>query len=454
MLITLLPPNSPCFRLKVDEAILNADDADDDLKTEVEKALSKEEQIIMDDIESSADRVGVFEALKHLIVGGNVLLHDGTEAMRIFHLDRFVCRRDPMGNPLEIVVHETVALDALPPAFAKRLKRKAKKEGDNEGSEKPLDLYTHVERKANKWTVYQECSGDKIPGTYGTYPLDACPWMPLRMIKVDGEDYGRSYVEEYLGDLKSLEALMQAIIEGSAAAAKLLILVDPNGTTRAKTIETAPNGAVREGNANDISVLQIEKFADFRIAYQTIETLTERLSYAFLLNSSVQRQAERVTAEEVRYMAGELEDALGGIYSMLTVEFQLPYVRRKMLKLEKLGKLPALPKGIVKPTIVTGLEALGRDHDRNKLVSFISTLVQIVGPEVVKTYLNVDDLIQRLATSNGITTKGLIKSTEEIQQAQQQDQMQQMMQQLGPEALRSFTQLQQQGGQPQAPATE
>ena len=31
--------------------------------------------------------------------------------------------------------------------------------------------------------------------------------MPLRMIRVDGENYGRSYAEEYLGDLKSLEGI-------------------------------------------------------------------------------------------------------------------------------------------------------------------------------------------------------------------------------------------------------
>ncbi|WP_018123380.1 portal protein [Desulfovibrio oxyclinae] len=454
LLITLLPPNSPFFRYQIDESTYE-EEVDADLQTEVEQALAKMERVVMSDIETSADRVAVFEALKHLIVGGNVLLFDDENGLRVFHLDRFVCRRDPMGSPIEIVVHETVSPDALPEDFYKNIKRKLKKNDTGKrGSDKTLSLYTHIKREQDKWTVYQECVGEKVPESDGTYPLDACPWIPLRINRIEGEDYGRSYVEEYLGDLKSLEALMQAIVEGSAAAAKLLILVDPNGTTRAKTIENAPNGAVREGNADDVSILQMDKFADFRIAYQTIEMLTERLSFAFLLNTSIQRNAERVTAEEVRYMAGELEDALGGIYSILSQEFQLPYVNRKMVKLQKQGALPALPKDIVKPSIITGLEALGRGHDRNKLVNFITTLGQTLGPEVIQQYVHVDDAIARLALSDGIETDGLIKTKEEIAQSQQQAQMQAMMHQLGPDAIQAFSQMASSGAIPNPTANQ
>ena len=45
------------------------------------------------------------------------------------------------------------------------------------------------------------------------------------MNHVDGESYGRGRVEEFIGDLKSLEALSQALVEGSAAAAKVVFTV-------------------------------------------------------------------------------------------------------------------------------------------------------------------------------------------------------------------------------------
>ena len=238
-------------------------------------------------------------------------------------------------------------------------------------------------------------------------------------------------MEEIIGDLKSLEALTRAIVEGSAASAKLLFMVRPNGTTKIRNIADSTNGAIISGDANDVSTLQANKFNDFRVAQETMQVITERLSFSFLLNSSVQRNAERVTAEEVRYMAQELETALGGIYSVLSQEFQLPLVNLLLNKMQKSGKMPKFPKDTLKPQIVTGLEALGRGQDLNKLSAFLQYL-QPLGQEVIQQNLNIDDYLDRLGASLGIDTQGLVKSPEqkaqEQQAAQEQMQQQQMMQ--------------------------
>ena len=165
------------------------------------------------------------------------------------------------------------------------------------------------------------------------------------------------------------------------------------------------------------------------IAQQTASTVTQRLAQAFLMNTSVQRQGERVTAEEIRFMAGELEDALGGVYSILSQEFQLPLVSRIMDRMTKAKRIPALPKGIVRPAIVTGLEALGRGHDLQKLNLFMQTLGTL-GPEAMQS-VNMSDLISRVGTSLGIDMSGLVKTQEQMQEEQQQmmQEQQQMMQQ-------------------------
>ena len=106
-------------------------------------------------------------------------------------------------------------------------------------------------------------------------------------------------------------------------------MVAPNGTTRAKALAESENGAIIEGSANDVSVLQVGKFPDFRVAQETMSKIEQRLSYAFLLNASVIRDSERTTAEEVRMTAQELQDSLGGIYGVLSQEFQIPLVNRK-----------------------------------------------------------------------------------------------------------------------------
>ena len=305
LLLALLPPNAPFFRLNVDKYALAAEGADASMLSEIEAGLQQVEDSVMEEISRETYRVAIHEALKHLIVTGNALVYmpdDG--GMRVFHLDRYCVERDAMGNILYICTKETVSYMSL----SDELKELVGIQG--ESADDTINLYTAVCRKSDHWFVYQDINGTRIPSSEGKYKLDKNPFIPLRFTRIDGEDYGRGYVEEYLGDLQSLESLTQAIVEGSAAAAKVLFLVNPNGTTRAKTLAESPNGAISQGNASDVSVLQLNKFNDFRVAQETINQIKDRLGHAFLLTSGVVRQAERVTAEEIRMLSIELELSL------------------------------------------------------------------------------------------------------------------------------------------------
>ena len=140
---------------------------------------------------------------------------------------------------------------------------------------------------------------------------------------------------------------MMSVVEASAAAAKVLFLVAPNGTTRARVLSEAPNGGIVEGSAGDVSVLQLNKAADLQVAQTSIQVISDRLSYAFLLTDNAIRNAERVTAAEVRLVTQSIERQLGGIYSVS--KFQLPMVRRLMDLMSRQNRLPALPSDLVHP---------------------------------------------------------------------------------------------------------
>lgn len=114
LLLALLPPNSPFFRLRLDDFQIKELEGDQNLKTDIEKGLGEVEKAIMTDIEMSADRVAIFEALKRLIVGGNVLVHVTDKGVRTFHLDQYVVNRDPMGNVLDIITKEKLNTKTLP----------------------------------------------------------------------------------------------------------------------------------------------------------------------------------------------------------------------------------------------------------------------------------------------------------------------------------------------------
>ena len=97
LLLALLPPNAPFFRLAVDEY-----------------GLQQVEDSVMDEISRETYRVAIHEALKNLIISGNALIYmpdDG--GMRVFHLDRYCVERDAMGNTLYICTKETLSYMTL-----------------------------------------------------------------------------------------------------------------------------------------------------------------------------------------------------------------------------------------------------------------------------------------------------------------------------------------------------
>ena len=438
LLLSLFPPNSPFFAMKVDDYTLQEIAGDPTARSKVDEAMSKYERAVMQSIEDSGDRSAHFEALKHLIVGGNVLLwlpKDG--GTRVFPLSRYVVVRDPMGEMLECITKEEMSFVNLPEDLKALVAEGLMQEHGEVNPKATVKLYTKFYLEDGKIKSYQEVDGVHVPESEGSWPKEKSPVVALRWTRIDGEDYGRGYVEEYLGDLISIEGLSKALLEGSAASARLVFLVNPNGVTRMKDIAEVENGGAVSGSPNDVVPLQVQKQADLSVAERQIASIAERLAFAFLMNTAVQRNAERVTAEEVRYMAGELEDALGGVYSILSQEYQLPYVNRVIDRLTKQKKLPALPKGVAKPTIVTGLEALGRGHDLNKYDLFLKALMPL-GPEALQQYMNVGDYIRRIGTSLGVNMDGLIKSEEQMmQEAQQaqQAQQQQMMAQMAEKAV-------------------
>lgn len=423
LLLALFPPNSTFFRLDMNPILkANVSQQDPQMQQEIEAAMMKMEQRILKYIETSQIRVTIKEALNQLIVAGNCLLYLPPKegGAKLYRLSSYVCQRDALGKVLQIVTVDKLMYGTLP----QDVKDMLASDGKQWRVTDPVEIYTHVYLDGDTYYSYQETEGKPIQGTEQQFPYDKSPWIALRFVKMDGESYGRSFVEEYLGDLKNLDGLQEAILNYAAIAAHILYLVNPGGLTQARRIAKAKTGDFVPGRKEDISVLQLDKSTDIMIAKNTVDAIEQRLSYCFILNSVVQRDAERVTAEEIRQVAGELEDTLGGTYSILSQELQLPLVKRIMAQLEANGEIPTTQQGDIEPSITTGLEALGRGHDYNKLEMLQQSISTLPGAE---QYINVGAFIKAKATSLGIDTTGLIKTDEQIQQEQQQAMEQQMM---------------------------
>ena len=423
LMLALLPPQTSFFKLQVRDDKLG-EDLDPKMKSELDLSFSKIERMIGDYIAASNDRVVVHQALKHLIVSGNALIFMGKDGLKHYPLQRYVVSRDGNGIITEIVTKELVHRDLVGLELPEKLPNDPN--GNYNSGEDDVEVYTCVIRDegSGRWVWHQEVEGMIIPGSRSTAPKNASPWLVLRFNTVDGEDYGRGRVEEFLGDLRSLEGLSQALVEGSAVAAKVVFMVSPSATTKPQTLSHAGNGAIIQGRPEDVGVVQVGKTADFATAANLAASLEKRILEAFLVMNP--RQAERVTAEEVRLTQMELEQQLGGLFSLLTVEFLKPYLDRILLVLARSNQIPKIPKEYVRPQIVAGVNALGRGQDREALTTFMGTIAQTLGAEAILRYIDPSEAIKRLAAAQGIDVLNLVKTAEELQQDMQQSQQQQM----------------------------
>ena len=415
LMLGTLPPQTSFFKLQVRDDKLG-EEIPAEAKAELDLSFSKMERMVMDYIAASNDRVVIHQAFKHLIVGGNALLFMGKDGIKSYPLNRYVVNRDGNGNVLEIVTKELINKDVL--GFDVDTETPNSVVDASKSVSDEVEVYTYVKLENGRWVWQQEVQDKIIPNTRSSAPKNASPWLVLTFNSVDGEQYGRGRVEEFLGDLKSLEGLSQALVEGSAAAAKVVFLVSPSSTTKPATIAKAGNGAIVQGRAEDVQVVQVGKTADFATAANMAQNIEKRLLEAFLVMNI--RNAERVTAEEVRLTQLELEQSLGGIFSLITTQFLIPYLNRNLLVLQRNNEIPKLPKDVVRPTIVAGINALGRGQDREALTMFVQTIAQTLGPEVLMKFINPTEAIKRLAAAQGIDVLGLVKSEEEIMQDKEQ----------------------------------
>ena len=71
------------------------------------------------------------------------------------------------------------------------------------------------------------------------------------------------------------------------------------------------------------------------------------------------------------------------------------------------------------PKPVTGLEAVGRGDDRNKLMDFIGAATETLGKETIEKYINMEEALRRLAASSSIDVTNLVKTPQQLQEEQQ-----------------------------------
>lgn len=437
---TLFPTTLPFMRLELSPADLakleqqsteeGADEDGMDATTRTNRALQLIEQQAVSEFDMGGWRPVVAEAFRKLVVTGNCLIYDrpGGDGPSLNDLRNYVVERDASNRVICIVLRESInkvdAENALGAQLTEQQKQSSSKNPAilDQPSEKQLDLYTGAYRlEDGRFGFHQEIAGTEVPDSYTVYNEVDLPLIPLQFSPIYGQSYGRGYVEDYDGDLLVLNQISRALSEAALVMSKVIFLTRPGSTTKANVIDKAPNGSVRVGNAEDIGAVQADKSHDLMVAYNMRNDLTTALSKAFLLNSSVQRNAERVTGEEIRYVSMELEDALGGVYASLADTVQRPIVEYFYSQLQRSGKIRQMPPE-VQPVVAAGLDAISRNHKAVRIQQLIGGVQQLVPADQLVKRIKVENVVTDYATALNLDSEQYLRSQEEIDMIEQQEQ--------------------------------
>ena len=244
----------------------------------------------------------------------------------------------------------------------------------------------------------------------------------LRWSSVTSENYGRSKVEEIYGDIQTLETYTQSLIDSMAAASTFFMGVSPTGVTELSDLAGSQNGEWVAARREDTYVITpAETMApQIQQMQSAVATMRQAVSESFLMQGGVTRQAERVTATEVRMQGQELENVLGGAFSAIARDLLVPVVQRTIYNMVGDGTMDEnlesefFEDGRISLDIITGLQALSQDSQLQKLMQMGEMVRNL--PEQAAQHFKWEEYGKALISSLGFDARNWVRSAEELEE--------------------------------------
>ena len=421
----VLPVGSlPVFELFVDQKFI-PEGRD---TTDIETIMQRVEQAVMDRLYLTNLRPQLFLLFKHLITIGDVLMVMLPNLdIRLHRFDEYTCKRTTEGTWREIIIRQMVDPDLQEDNIRNiqpnnPTKASAGQGGfpQSSGSRKFEPIYDRMCRKGEDQTVEfaREFRGTALDDDKS---FEVAAHMPLRWNAISGEDYGTSLVEDAFGDIRSLDGLSAGLIDGVALNSEYRWGVNPAGLTEIDDLRQSTNGDWVPAVSGDVFPLNFQHAAQVEATLKAVMHRERRLGRRFLMNSAAQPTGERVTARQVTIIAQELEQALGGVLSMVNRDIMIPLIKRAVwtLSQEESGVFPKEfgefikdRDSLIKLRVRTGLELLQSEAEQEKLDRLLERIANL--PERAQRVFKWEAVAKRIVKNIGIEPTGLVKSEEEL----------------------------------------
>jgi hypothetical protein len=420
LMLAMFAPSRPFFRVAPDKSMKAQLKSAGFTETALADALSQMEREAVAELDALGQRPKLYQVMRHLVVTGNVLLCIGEEALRVMGLRYYCVKRTAEGKLHTLAIRENVCYDELSQEVKDATAGRYHDEDD-------VEWYKIIQLQPNgMYEMTQWIDANQLPKKFnGRWAADDLPYLALTWDLADESDYGTGLVEEYAGDFEALSLLSEAVVDGGVLASEMRWMVNPAGMTSADDLNKSKNGDALPGAKDDVSAISGGNAQAVQSTLSIIAMYEKRVATGFLLNSAVTRDAERVTAEEIRMTAQELETSFGGVYSMLAPSIQKP-LANWLLK----SSGASLAGTQLKVVVITGLDALSRNGDLDNLRQCIADMAGTNNlPQVAQARLKFDAMASFIGQGRGINFGQFFMNDQEFAQVQQQQAQQRVAEQ-------------------------
>ena len=409
---------TPEAQLKLEQEL--GEDEAGKMQESIRDATSKLEKVAMRKLSLTEYRPTAILASKHLIVAGNALLRRMSDDKRVLYpVNRYGVRRNILGQEIEVILADKKMFSTFSTEMQELILAvhpAAKPEDD-------VELLTHYKKDNKRWTINQEADGVNLNNEYhqneADYDLLILDWSLH-----PGENYGRGLVEDHAATFHSVDVSQEAIVDLMAIIADIKFFVRPGSPLShdLAALNSAPRGTYWPGNADDISVPEMRARNDLSTMIEVVGRWEGELSQAFLMSNV--RNAERVTAEEIRMQANELESSFGGLYSQLAQSWQQKEAEFAISKVDFAKEIGSIGD-MFEVVVTTGLESLSREGQIDNLRLAIGDLQMMEAvPEDIRGAMNSLRFAKFVFTNRSVDLKAFLNTQEEMQ-ANQEAAMQQ-----------------------------
>ncbi|ANS06230.1 hypothetical protein HOR19_gp37 [Phage MedPE-SWcel-C56] len=388
---------------------------------EFKKATLSVEQDAMRDLNMTAYRPQAVMAVINAIVAGNAIIHRQPDRKRVVYgIKDFCVTRNLKGDLTSVLLRDSKRFEDLG-EDEQRLVEEAKGRQKQDAS---VDIFTYYYLEHKTWHRVQSVDEVVIESTRESYSLEEFPCVDITWDLSRGETYARGLVEANSILFHNVNEVSAVILDIVGILSNIKFFVDPASSVDINELNNSDRGTYHLGREGDVTKPDFKHVTELEAMRTLVAEWERQLSQAFLLNAGTIRDAERVTAEEIRVLARELESAFGGIYSKLALNWQQREADFLVAGIEK--RVPDLDLDLHDVIVSTGMESLSREGQLDALRLAIGDLQMLDAvPEDVRATIDKQAFSQFVFTNRGVNLAQFVLSKEQIQANQDAEMKQQ-----------------------------